>query len=63
MSNLDLNTHDIWKVWYNHPLDGSEVLTYVFADSFDEAMEKARSIDMNYTTAQLVCRRNERSIK
>lgn len=54
MSNLSLNTHDIWKVWYNHPLDGSEVWTYVFANSFDEAMKKAHSLDMRYEFAELV---------
>ena len=53
MSNLSLNTPDIWKVWYNHPLDGSEVWTYVFANSFDEAMKKAHFLDMKYCVAQL----------
>lgn len=61
MSNLSLNTHDIWKVWYNHPLDGSEVWTYVFANSFDEAMKKARILDTRYCAAQLEYKKEERS--
>lgn len=60
MSNLSLNTHDIWKVWYNHPLDGSEIWTYVFANSFDEAMKKARTLDMRYTAAQIVYKKEEK---
>ena len=61
MSNLSLNTHDIWKVWYNHPLDGSEVWTYVFANSFDEAMKKAHILDMRYCAAQVEYKKEERS--
>ena len=53
MSNHSLNIQDIWKVWYNHPLDDSEVCTYVFANSFDEAMKKAHFLDMKYCAAQL----------
>ena len=40
----------IWKVWF----EGDEVCTFVKADSFDEAMDIARSLDMRYCCAQVV---------
>ncbi len=39
----------IWKVWF----EGDEVYTWVEADSFDEAMSIARSLDMRYCCAQV----------
>lgn len=43
----------IWKVWFISIL-GDEVYTWVKADSFDEAMSIARSLDMRYCCAQVV---------
>ena len=43
----------IWKVWFISIL-GDEVYTWVKADSFDEAMGIARSLDMRYCYAQVV---------
>ena len=43
----------IWKVWFISILD-DEVYTFVKADSFDEAMDIARSLDMRYCSAQVV---------
>ena len=43
----------IWKVWFISIL-GDEVYTFVKADSFDEAMGIARSLDMRYCCAQVV---------
>ena len=43
----------IWKVWFINILD-DEVYTWVEADSFDEAMDIARSLDMRYCCAQVV---------
>ena len=43
----------IWKVWFTSVL-GDEVCTFVKADSFDEAMDIARSLDMRYCCAQVV---------
>ena len=43
----------IWKVWFISIL-GDEVYTFVKADSFDEAMDIARSLDMRYCSAQVV---------
>ena len=42
-----------WKVWFISIL-GDEVYTWVEADSFDEAMSIARSLDMRYCYAQAV---------
>ena len=42
-----------WKVWFTSVL-GDEVCTFVKADSFDEAMDIARSLDMRYCCAQVV---------
>ena len=42
-----------WKVWFISIL-GDEVYTWVKADSFDEAMDIARSLDMRYCCAQVV---------
>ena len=41
------------KVWFIRILPG-EVYTWVEADSFDEAMDIARSLDMRYCCAQVV---------
>ena len=43
----------IWKVWFINIL-GDEDCTFVKADSFDEAMDIARSLDMRYCYAQAV---------
>lgn len=43
----------LWKVWYYNKF-GDEVKTYITADSFDDAMAIARSLDMRYNTAQVV---------
>ena len=43
----------IWKVWLTSVL-GDEVYTCIKADSFDEAMDIARSLDMRYCCAQVV---------
>ena len=43
----------IWKVWFISILV-DEVYTWVEADSFDEAMDIARSLDMRYCCAQVV---------
>ena len=43
----------IWKVWFISIL-GDEVYTWVKADSFDEAMDIARYLDMRYCCAQVV---------
>ena len=43
----------IWKVWFISIL-GDEVYTWVEADSFDEAMDIARSLDMRYCFTQVV---------
>ena len=43
----------IWKVWFISIL-GDEVYTWVEADSFDGAMDIARSLDMRYCCAQVV---------
>ena len=42
----------IWKVWF----EGNECqnVLYIIADSFDEAMSIARSLDMRYCCAQVV---------
>ena len=42
-----------WQVWHTSVL-GDEVFTFVKADSFDEAMDIARSLDMRYCYAQVV---------
>ena len=42
-----------WKVWFISIL-GDEVYTWVEADSFDGAMDIARSLDMRYCCAQVV---------
>ena len=42
-----------WKVWFISIL-GDEVCTFVKADSFDGAMDIARSLDMRYCAAQVV---------
>ena len=41
-----------WKVWFINIL-GDEVYTWVEADSFDEAIAKARKVDVRYDTAQV----------
>ena len=41
-----------WKVWFTSVL-GDEICTFVKADSFDEAMDIARSLDMRYCCAQV----------
>ena len=43
----------IWKVWFISIL-GDEVYTWVEADSFDEAIAKARKIDDRYCAGQVV---------
>ena len=43
----------IGKVWFIN-IRGDEVYTWVEADSFDEAMDIARSLDMRYCCAQVV---------
>lgn len=43
----------LWKVWY-YNVFGDEIKTYVTADSFDEAMDIARCLDMRYSAAQVV---------
>ena len=42
-----------WQVWFTSVL-GDEVCTFVEADSFDGAMDIARSLDMRYCCAQVV---------
>ena len=42
-----------WKVWFISILC-DEVYTWVEADSFDEAMDIARSLDMRYCCAQVI---------
>lgn len=42
----------IWKVWF----EGNECqnILYIIADSFDEAIAKARKLDSRYCCAQVV---------
>ena len=42
----------IWKVWF----EGNECqnVLYIIADSFDEAIAKARKLDPRYCCAQVV---------
>lgn len=42
----------VWKVW-GYGI-GCEVTTYVNANSFDEAIFKARQTDSRYSAAQIV---------
>ena len=42
----------IWKVWFDS--DECQNVLYIIADSFDEAMDIARSLDMRYCCAQVV---------
>ena len=45
----------LWKIWFDHPyIDTHIVYTYVFADSEEEARQKAHSLDMRYEFAELV---------
>ena len=41
-----------WKVWFDS--DECQNVLYIIADSFDEAMSIARSLDMRYCCAQAV---------
>lgn len=43
----------LWKVWFYNKFN-DEVKTYITANSFDEAMEIARCLDMRYCSAQVV---------
>lgn len=43
----------LWKVWF-YTKFGDEVKTYISADSFDDAMAIAHSLDMRYCSAQIV---------
>lgn len=41
----------LWEVWFYH--FGQKYSTYVRAESFDEAIKVARSLDMRYDSAQV----------
>lgn len=44
-----------WEAWYYDYINGNKkTCIYVEADSFDEAMDIARSLDMRYCCAQVV---------
>ena len=42
----------IWKVWFEG--DECQAVLHIIAQSFDEAMDIARSLDMRYCCAQVV---------
>lgn len=45
-----------WRVWYHFWFNGHiyESITWVKANSFDEAIAKARELDERYDSAQMV---------
>lgn len=45
-----------WKVLYNYREDGyvKEKAVYIEADDFDEAIEKARELDVRYCCEQVI---------
>ena len=44
-----------WEAWYYDYINGNKkVYIYVEADSFEEAIDKARQIDLRVNTARVV---------